>query len=384
MSGTKVAFHYVPADVDITSSRQNVFGPLNKYITVDIRPLGVAFESYMRSRPEDVRFNFYEPLGLATHTFIVSNHTQMNNLIIENTFNRFNQMFGAPEIRAERGGQSITFMHKDYYADLPGKGPFKIHLQVKHEYILHCIIQLGTLFNSFSTHPLLIRYSLSWKVCLFNRPSYSYGIDGFPHHDNGLKEINGGVAGTFVIYASSNAEITTFILRELLRVFNNEEMGLMDVRSTESLTPGHIRLNSIISYANTDRNTMISTLRRNIAEFPEVPRTLPPWLATMAAECTPAKKDELNAESQRYLGMDICDGTGAGINYQTMCNTAPRTPEQKYCYMPALTLNPRMLLAPAAEAPAASAPTASAGGARKTKKSRLPRRNNRSRRAKKI
>jgi hypothetical protein len=301
----------------------------------------------------------------------------MNALLISNTFDRFSHMFGSPEIRAERGGQSIGFTYRDFYDEFPGKGPFKIHLQVKHEYILYCIIQLGTLCDSFSTHPLLRRYSLGWKVCLFNRPSYSYGIDDFPHHDNALKEINGGVAGTFVIYASSNAEITTILLRELLRVFHNEEMGLMNIRSTESLTPGHIRLNSIISYANTDRNTMIATLRRNIAEFPGVPNPLPPWLATMADECTPAKKDELNAESQRYLGMDICDGAGVGINYQTMCNTPPRTPDQKYCYMSERTLNPRMMLAPVA------APAAPAGGFRKTKNRRLSRRNNRSRRWKK-
>jgi hypothetical protein len=409
MFSQAVSFHYVPASVDITSSRDNIFKRLTRYTTIDIRPLGVAFEKYMRAKDslEDVRFNFYEPLGLETHTFIVSNHTQMNSLIISATFDRFSRMFGSPEIRAERGGQSIAFTHRDHYEDLPGKGPFKIHLQVKHEYILHCIIQLGTLCDSFSTNPLLRRHSLSWKVCLFNRPSYSYGIDGFPHHDNGLKEINGGVAGTFVIYASSDAEITTFILRELLRVFHNEEMGLMNIRSTESLTPGHIRLNSIISYANTDRNTMIGRLRRNITEFPDVPNTLPPWLATMAGECTPVKKDELNTESQRYLGMDICDDAGAGINYQTMCNTPPRTPEQKYCYMPELTLNPRMLLAPAVvEAPTVSAAAeaavteavveaaeavaestavaALAGGFRKTKNRRLRKRNNRSRRVKKV
>jgi len=128
MSGYEVAFHYVPANVDITSSRSNIFNTLTRYTTVDIRPLGVAFERYMRSRPEDVRFNFYEPLGLETHTFIVSNHTQMNALLISNTFDRFSHMFGSPEIRAERGGQSIAFTHRDDYEDLPGKEIGRAHV----------------------------------------------------------------------------------------------------------------------------------------------------------------------------------------------------------------------------------------------------------------
>jgi hypothetical protein len=58
MFSQAVAFHFVPANVDITSSSDDIFKRLTRYTTVDIRPLGVAFESYMRSRPEDVRFNF--------------------------------------------------------------------------------------------------------------------------------------------------------------------------------------------------------------------------------------------------------------------------------------------------------------------------------------
>ena len=374
MSEYQVAVHYVPANVDITSSAYNVYKRLNQYKSFDVSALGAQFEKYMRTKDslEDVRFDFHAPLGLDAHTYIGSNKTAFNNTIVRATFSRLSHMFRADDIKAERNdGDSITFIYRDDYEDLPGKGPIKIHLQVKHEYILHCIIQLAALCNSFSTHPIMRRYRLEWKVNLFNRSSYSFGIHGFPHHDIGLKEINGGVAGTFVMYASSNAEITTLLLKELLRVFHNGEMGLMDVRSAESLTPGHIRLNSIISYANTDRNKMMDILRSNVASFSAVPRTLPPWLITMATECTPAKKDALNAESQLYLGMNICDEEGGGIDYQTMCNTPPRSPEQKYCYIPEHTLNPRMLLAPA-------------GGTRKTKVRSRRARHNRSRRAKKI
>jgi len=348
MSDYKVAVHYVPANVDITSSALNDYKLLNQYKTFDVSVLSKQFEKYMRAKDslEDVRFDFHAPLGLDAHTVISSNKTAFNNTIVRATFGRLLHLFRADNIKAERNeGESITFIYRDDYEDLPGKGPIKIHLQVKHEYILHCIRQLDPLCKSFSTHPIMKKYRLEWKVNLFNRSSYSYGIHGFPHRDIGLKTVNGGVAATFVIYASSNADITTLLLKELLRVFHNEEMGLMDVRSTESLTPGHIRLNSIISYAHTDRNTMMRTLRGNVLEFPGVPHTLPPWIATMAGECTSDKKDALNAESQLYLGMNICNEDGSGINYQTKCNTAPRTEDQKYCYIPEHTLNPRIVLA---------------------------------------
>jgi len=415
MSDYEVAVYYVPANADITTSAYNVYKRLMKYKTFDVRALGAQFETYMGAKDslKDIRFDFHEPLGLDAHVYIASNKTAFNNAIIRATFSRFPHIFRADRIMAERNDKdSISFVYRDDYEDLPGKGPIKIHLQVKHEYILHCILQLASLCDGFSTHPVMKRYRLEWKVNLLNRSSYSYGIHGFPHHDIGLREVNGGVAGTFVIYASSNADITTLLLKELLRVFHNQEMGLMDVRSTESLTPGHIRLNSIISYAHTDRNTTMRVLRGNVLEFPGVSRTLPPWLAAMAAECTSAKKDALNAESQLYLGMNICNEEDSGINYQTKCNTPPRTSEQIYCYIPEHTLNPRTVSegASAGAGKAAGVPggarvgvvkavsevaaeeavemaveavAAVLGGYRKTKSRIRRRRNNRSRRSRK-
>jgi hypothetical protein len=133
-------------------------------------------------------------------------------------------------------------------------------------------------------------------------------------------------------------------------------MGLMDLNAPDTLTAGHVRLNHMISYASTDRDSLLKRLAANITKFPETPTVLPPWIGDMARSCSADTMAAVNKDSQLYIGMNVCDAEGKPIDYEQACNTAPRKKDQNYCYMPSTLLDPR--------------PFRRAGGSRKRRTSR--------------
>jgi hypothetical protein len=237
-----------------------------------------------------------------------------------------NRAFADPYIAI---GPQIHFYYNEGKPDFADREVNKIHLQVRHEYILHCVLKLVGLARVFPEN------YVKWKFYLWNRDSNL--MDG----DVMLREANNGVAGTIVIYGSSDHAVQSRLLTTLLGMFpNHEEMGLMDVRDRATLTVGHIRLNKMISYSGTDRGQLIDRMKANIRSFPADPTVLPPWLRADAV----CKEGGLrNEESQLYIGMDVCDAEGKPIDYEARCNTAPRTLDQGYCYLPETVMDPRTI-----------------------------------------
>jgi hypothetical protein len=186
---------------------------------------------------------------------------------------------------------------------------------------------------------LIPEYSFEWKFAPWNRDSK------LRPNDHALRKANAGVAATFVIYISSDSSINKRILTELLRIFpNDEELGLMDIKSQDTLTAGHVRLNHMISYSGTDRGDIMKAIEADIASFPRAARAaLPAWIGDMASDCSVDAMAHINRDSQLYLGLDVCDTEGKPINYAAICDTGPRTEDQTYCYMPPIVLDPRTL-----------------------------------------
>jgi hypothetical protein len=52
----------------------------------------------------------------------------------------------------------------------------------------------------------------------------------------------------------------------------------------------------------------------------------------MTEECTPATRDNLNRQSQLFLGIDACDSDGNRIDYYEKCK-GTITEDKKYCYV---------------------------------------------------
>ena len=330
MSSTRLELHYLPGTIPTTDMKALTSGMVVK--SIDLVPLIEAFARYMdeyeKGTLADIRLNFYSLLTISENSYISFPYQPMLNRAV------FNEVFKARGILYRAFGdpfisiaQQIHFMYNEGKPELIDKDVNKIHLQVKHEYILHCLLKLVGLASVVPDN------CLRWKFYLWNRDSNLLADDIL------LREVNNGVAGTIVIYGSSDMAVQTTLLTELIRMFpNHEEMGLMELRGKATLTVGHIRLNKMISYSGTDRGRLIDRLKANIRSFPDAPTVLPPWLRSVCKEGGLG-----NEESQLYIGMDVCDAEGKPIDYEAKCNTAPRTLDQGYCYLPETVMDPRTI-----------------------------------------
>ena len=222
--------------------------------------------------------------------------------------------------------------------DFIGVSKNKIHLFVKHQYILYTVLKVASLHTHFPSN------KFQFKFYLLNAPS------NLRPEDTVLYNLthNGGIAATVVIYGSSDPAIMSELLRLVLDLFpDHEELGLMDTTGTLKLSPFNIRLNTLVSYAAGDRNISSDLMLENIGKkgtntIRDPPYTIPKWFDDMTQECTPAKREDLNRHSQLFLGIDACDSDGSRIDYYEKCNDTI-TEDKKYCYITrdGNTLDPR-------------------------------------------
>ena len=313
-----------------TSEGQGLFKPPK---VIDPNVLKTAITTYIKDKSE-TEFNFYEKIGLATYSYIsLQSQISLNEVV--------RQVFNEPDISAKLGSPRLiaqTQIYFQYNVDKPkfvGIDQNKIHLLVKHEYILKCILRLAgptgfhTLFpNNFST----------WKVSIWNRDS------NLQPGDTVLREVNGGVAATIVLYGSSEDGVMVDMIKWLLELFpEHETYGLMDIRGTDTLTAGHVRINRMMSYASSDRNALLDVRDANLKAFSTtIVRGVPSWVNDLPCD---------NVLSQLYIGKDVCNSDGSRIDFNAICNTAPTDAEKldpdsrNYCYMNRATFDPRVLTA---------------------------------------
>ena len=140
------------------------------------------------------------------------------------------------------------------------------------------------------------------------------------------------------------------LLQLVLDLFpDHEELGLMDTTGTLKLSPFNIRLNTLVSYAAGDRSKSLDAMIENIRKGTKVtrtpPYTIPKWFDDMTKDCTPAKREDLNRQSQLFLGINACDSDGNRIDYYEKCR-GPITEDEKYCYITRTgdTLDPRTFI----------------------------------------
>ena len=299
---------------------ENLIDKFSKYIT-----------AYKANTLTDICFNMYNVIGIPDNSYIQYDNQPDLIGFVGTAIARNLDITDKTDLTIV-GNNHVNFWYRKGKQAFPGFRVNKIHLQVKHEYILNCVMKLLHLKD------ICPEYDLQWKFTPWNRES------NLRPNDHALREINNGVSGTFVIYGSSDPAIMTLILNELLRLFPNyAEMGLMELNNTHTLTVGHVRLNNMISYSSTDRASLTDQLAKDIAKFSDRPTCLPSWIGDMNRLCTADSKDVINKESQLYIGMDVCDAEGKQIDYERKCNTPPRTNDQNYCYMPETLIDPRTL-----------------------------------------
>jgi hypothetical protein len=343
---------YIPANVPLNKPDVPV---TSRRITLD--NLTTAVRGYLMGRifsglrNHDVKINLYDFLfkdksepKIPMYSYMETNSQRILNRALEDLFAEYaiSTAFERPNMIH---GQQIIFKYNQKKGNpmLPGYATTKIHLQVKHEYILHCMLRLTGLVGFLpGFHRLFPENEIHWKVYFWNRDS------NLGPEDTELRRVNGGVAATFVIYASSDQAIMRRMLLWLLERFpEHDTYGLMDVTGTDTLTAGHIRLNRMISYASSDRAALLKMRNANAANFSRhVPYVLPKWLRTLQRSCSdPA---EANRQSQLFIGRDVCTAEAGRINYKALCDSpfvAGANPDERnFCYMNPDILNPRRFL----------------------------------------
>ena len=351
---------YIPADVPLNKpamtlterriTNVNLTDAVRQYIMERIRS-GLR-NAEMRYVERDVRFNFYDFLYRARsepkipmYSYVTPPSQVVLNRMLENLFAGDYEISTAFEIPSIIHREQLIFRYNRKKGNpmFAGYATNKIHLQVKHEYILHCMLRLTGLAGiQPGIHRLFPDNEMHWKVYFWNRDS------NLGPEDTELRRLNGGVAATFVIYASSDKAIMSRILHWLLERFpEHDTYGLMDLTGTDTLTAGHIRLNRMMSYASTDRADLLGKRDANAANFSKhIPYVLPKWLRTLQRSCSdPA---EANRQSQLFIGKDICTAEAGRINYKALCDSpfvAGTNPDERnFCYMNPDILNPRRFL----------------------------------------
>jgi hypothetical protein len=338
---------YVPAETPLDNS-EGMWATKN----INIAALKSAIYNYIigRNTIKDpnviILFDAYAPLGLPIYSYIsMDSLERLNSEVCKILFNYadINTILGKPTIGTVKN--HIFFNYNMDKPQFPGYETNKIHLLVKHEYIFDCILRLTNFHTFFPDN------RVTWKVYIWNKDSK------LNPGDTVLREVNGGVAATFILYGSSNTDIMKKMIRKLLEFFPRDDIyGLMDLTGTDTITAGHVRINHMISYGSSDRGALLDARDANMKEFKKG-KVLPAWIKTLPCD---------NVLSQLYIGKDVCDSGGERFDLEALCNTEPNDAEKKdpisrnFCYMNPDTFDPRVL-------------TASSGGGKTRRSSRSKR-----------
>jgi len=263
----------------------------------------------------------------------------------------------------------INWINLTYRPEKPlfnGHAHNKIHLFVKHNYILYTVCKLAEYQENYPENSFLFKFQP------FNYQSnLKVGHEGFRSI-----EINGGPMATVVIYATSDKALMKKLIEDIVRLFpDHDEIGLMDLEGDETLSPFNVRINKLVSYACTDRIEGLKRIEENISSL-RIPTTgyerspfegrkpsnvwrapslkietsRVPWFTHLQKSCGPDTHETVNKQSQLYLGIDACDSEGRPIDYTAKCNNLKYSdiPDltkgvYKFCYLPKDTLAPPAL-----------------------------------------
>ncbi len=178
----------------------------------------------------------------------------------------------------------------------PREDLYKLHVSVKHEYILYTVLKLSTLHFA-EQRPFQMK-------CLFNS-RYSNITD----RNTGAFNMrgNGGSVPPIVIYGETDIRTIRTIYQAAQLLFTAEDraaMGMMPQGDPTRIPPMNVRLDEMFAYALGDRDQKLTRYERNV----EPACRLPGWLLAKLGQCdNPAVIGEL----QGWFGRPVCDRVDA-------------------------------------------------------------------------
>lgn len=205
-------------------------------------------------------------------------------------------------------GTVIVRQHELHVEDngtiLPVQDIYKLHISVKHKYILYTVLKLAAFRATIQDiRPFQMK-------CLFNSRYSEISAE-----NTGLLNLagNGGSVPPIVLYMNQNPANLYRIFQGANSLFSEEDrqtMGLMTTDYPLRIPPLNIRLNEMFAYALGDRNQKLSLYEKDAYEGKESACRLPGWLLADMAHCdTPAIRDAL----QTQFGRPVCDRVVEGV-----------------------------------------------------------------------
>jgi hypothetical protein len=252
-----------------------------------------------RLGPEGYRFNLYEFLGIPSES-ILTNASLVSETIAAIRLPCTNSIFHtspgidyvyASDLNATPGNPGI---HKG----LPFTDIYKIHLMVKHEYILYAVLKLDA---ARRTYAFLNSIQFQMKFSLNSRYHSVTAADTVLVDDT----MNGGSSPTIVIYLNNDPAVLRGFLTALMSIFSVEEqerMGLMEDGEFWAIPPFNIRISKMIAYTAGDRVKKLDQRVANRAAGKGPVQPLPPWIREIQDRCPGSA-----TYSKKVLGRNVCD-----------------------------------------------------------------------------
>ena len=279
------------------------------------------------TNPDDYKFNLYEIINIPNLSYIFDTYVKyfVENIISQAlkktyltdskiyTSSRANDVHTYLDI-CNNPDEKKQFMFKYSENSIRLKSlSYKIHLQVKHEYILYVVLKIYDLIKK-SGDELFSKNTFTLKFNLNSRSTQIFKGDTFLIDEN----MNGGSLPSIIIYSNENKDDTKEFIKKILALFTPEEIekiGFMDLSNKLTIPPFNIRINNLIAYAMGDRSLKLDEKIRALRKkpLPDSPYRIPKWFLDKIDEL---KEDELNEYSKKYLGFEYCnDKDNVDIHY---------------------------------------------------------------------
>jgi DNA-binding ferritin-like protein (Dps family) len=286
------------------------------------------------TNPEDFKFNLYEIINIPYLSYINDEnyHTLIDNVFIP----CFNKTFLSKIKISSKASKTDHFIFLNFenkigvpkfvfkYRNIDIEKKYKIHLQIKHEYIIYVILKLVNLYISdldfFKNNNFIIKFSLNSKT---SNPSKE---DTILLSD----ELNGGALPSIIIYSNENKEDTKLLIKYILNLFGSEEIdkiGLMNKEDNIKIPPFNIRFNNILAYTMGERISKLDDRIKAKGGKPlsESKFKIPKWLENKIDEL---EEKELNEYTLNYLGYEYCKNLENTLPYYLSSDEDMLSPEE--------------------------------------------------------
>lgn len=184
----------------------------------------------------------------------------------------------------------------------PREDLYKLHVSVKHEYILYTVLKLSTIYLE-GQRPFQLKFQFNSRYSnLTSLNTSAFDMKG-----------NGGSVPPIVIYGSTGIASIRNIYKAAYNLFpERAQIGLMMQGEPWNIPPMNVRLDEMFAYTLGDRDQKLTRYEKDI----EPVCKLPGWLLAKTGQCQ-HRSALVDAEMRTLFGRTLCDRVDAEGAFQT-------------------------------------------------------------------